>query len=99
MPPGALLQLNPAATSPAASEPAGAAPLLQESVKLVPAVGRLTDWSAGPAVENSPALAKRKDEPQLPRTVAPIRSSTTQVNASFGLVVEPVRAGLPPYWS
>jgi len=44
--------------------------------------------------EYSPALAKRKDVPHEPRTVAPAISSTSHVKASFGLLVPPFSAPL-----
>src|SRR5579872_1291072 len=53
-----------------------------------------------PTVEYSPALAKRNDDPHEPRIVAPIVSSTNQVNASFGLLVPPLSLPLGLlYWS
>src|SRR5579872_5827567 len=97
MPPGWLPQAKPAATSIAAALPAGAVPLVHCNVRFWPDPGRLADWSIGlRMLENSPSLAKRNEDPQLPRTVAPINWSTTQVNANFGLVVSPVRLILPP---
>ena len=39
-------------------------------------------------VEYSPALAKRNEVPQPPRTVAPTISSISQVNPIFGLLVD-----------
>src|SRR6185312_6989131 len=97
MPPGVAPQPKPAANSAAAVPPGTGALPEQAMATFCPEVGRLADWSVGLAMaENSPSFAKRKELPQLPRTVAPTKSSTTQVKATFGLLVPPVRLGLPP---
>src|SRR5665213_1266646 len=97
MPPGELPQAKPAAISAWAALPGVDWPLLpheRETACPLPAI--LADWSVGlRTLENSPSLAKRKDEPQLPRTVAPVISSRIHVNATLGLLVEPVSSGLP----
>src|SRR5215831_8223163 len=97
IPPGTELQANPAANSTAAALPA---------VGEAPAHGSLSESPLGKlraplaslsVVENSPALAKRKEVPQEPRNVAPMSWSTTQVKATFGLDVPPLSE--PLYWS
>src|SRR5579863_5897592 len=98
VPPGALPQPNPAANSAAAAEPTVGCPLLPHWTRAVPKVPpvMLYDPTTGLRTsENSPSLAKRKEVPQLPRMVVPVRSSTSQLNAILALLVEPVRNGLP----
>src|SRR5205085_7439026 len=95
-PPGVAPQGSPAAFRAAAALPADAA--LQVMVAKLPDwPGKLTEASTGLRIfEYSPRFAKRKEVPQLPRTVAPTVSLISQVKATFGLRVIPDRFGFPP---
>src|SRR5437868_3407110 len=99
MPPGVLPQgKSPVANRAAAAPPGTGWPLLAQAMeRACPLPGRFADWLTGlSTLENSPSLAKRKDDPQLPRTVTPAVSSTSQVNATLGFLVVPCRLTLPP---
>src|SRR5215469_17436837 len=97
MPPGSELQAKPAANSVAAALPGTGAAPAHGSLSESP-LGKLRAPLASlRVVEYSPALAKRKEVPQEPRIVAPTSGSTSQVNATFGLLVPPLSE--PLYWS
>src|SRR5215467_2208371 len=94
-PPGADPHANPAANRAAAVLPGVGWPFVHEMRATAASPGRPNAPAGSLAtVEYSPALAKRKEVPQLPRTVAPTISSRSQVKATLGLVVEPERVPL-----
>src|SRR5206468_10645121 len=91
-PPGADPHAFPAATSAAAKLPGTACPFVQLIEMPVAPLKPKAESESLITVEYSPALAKRNDVPHEPRIVAPTVSSTSHVNASFGLLVPPLSA-------
>src|SRR6185437_12576193 len=94
-PAGADRQAKPEATSAAANPPGVALPLASQLIDTpeTPLNPNATSESLA-TVEYSPALAKRNEVPQEPRKVRPAVSSTSQVNATLGLLVPPLNAPL-----
>src|SRR6202035_1046649 len=95
MPAGLEAQALPEASSTAAKPPGVGWPFAPQVMEMPVAPLKPNAMSESLAtVEYSPALAKRKDVPHEPRIVAPTTSSTSQVKASFGLLVPPLSAPL-----
>src|SRR5437763_8614068 len=93
-PAGFAPQANPAATRVASRLPAVGWPLAQViEIPFDPLKPNAVSVSFATS-EYSLILARRKEVPQEPRMVAPVRSSMRQVNASFGLLVPPLSAPL-----
>src|SRR5580704_8894376 len=102
-PPGAKPQGRPPANSKAAAEPAVGSPFVQAIERGGPLVtrfaGRLTLPKAVLAIgEYSPAFAKRNDVPQEPLSDTPASWSTSQVSATLGLLVLPLKVPVYTSW-